>query len=156
MAFPRVAFAAAVSLRRDGFGNDPGLETAKYGKVAIRHVPATHPCNTGAADTTWVMEAAIPQEKMLDTFTSALETLLQLIMKFGDLIVAAIVAVELWLRAQLTVLGVPPAFQTVLLLALAIVLILAALRLFGGLIRVAVILILLLIGIHALMPVIHQ
>ncbi len=102
------------------------------------------------------MEAAIPQEKMLDTFTSALETLLQLIMKFGDLIVAAIVAVELWLRAQLTVLGVPPAFQTVLLLALAIVLILAALRLFGGLIRVAVILILLLIGIHALMPVIHQ
>ena len=89
-------------------------------------------------------------------FTQFLQTLLQLLAHLGDLVLAGIVAIEVWLRAQLTQAGVPPPIQTALLIALAVLLILAALRLFGGLIRVAVILILLLIAIHVLLPVIQH
>jgi hypothetical protein len=95
-------------------------------------------------------------ENDVDAFARAINSLLQLLIQFGDLILAGIVAAELWLRGQLTLLGVPPAIQVVLLVALAVVLILAALRLFGGLIRVAVVLVLLLIVIHALLPIIQQ
>ena len=42
-----------------------------------------------------------------------------------------------------------------LLLAVAAVLVLGALRLFGGVIRIAVVLILLLVAIHIVMPVIQ-
>ncbi|WP_428487623.1 hypothetical protein [Rhodopila sp.] len=90
-------------------------------------------------------------------FTRALEALLHLLAQLGELVLAGILAIELWLRAQLSQLGVSPPIQTVLLIALAVLLIVAALRLFGGLIRVAVILILLLVVIHVLLPVLqHQ
>ncbi len=92
----------------------------------------------------------------MDAVTHAIHALLQLLIEIGSLILAGILAIELWLRAQLTLLGVPPAIQTVLLVALAAVLILAALRLFGGLIRVAVVLILLLVVIHVLLPVLQH
>jgi len=89
----------------------------------------------------------------MDALTHAIRALLQLLIELGSLILAGIVAIELWLRAQLTLLGLPASIQTVLLVALAAALILAALRLFGGLIRVAVVLILLLVAIHVLLPV---
>jgi hypothetical protein len=91
----------------------------------------------------------------MDQASHAVETLLQLLRQLGNLVVAGIVEIELWLRAQLTQLDVPRPFQTILLVALAMILILAALRLFGGLIRVAVVLILVLIALHILMPVIQ-
>jgi hypothetical protein len=97
----------------------------------------------------------MPRENNVDAFARAINSLLQLLIQFGNLVLAAIVAAELWLRGQLTLLGVPPSIQVVLLVALAVVLILAALRLFGGLIRVAVVLVLLLIVIHALLPIIQ-
>jgi hypothetical protein len=84
-----------------------------------------------------------------------LNSLLELVIKLGDLIVGAIIAIEIWLRGQLAMLGLPPLVQTVLLIACAALLILAALRLFGGLVRIAVILVLLLIALHILMPVLH-
>lgn len=96
------------------------------------------------------------RENNVDAFSRAINSLLQLLIQFGDLVLAAIVAAELWLRGQLTALGVAPSMQVVLLVALAVVLILAALRLFGGLIRVAVVLVLLLIVIHALLPIVQQ
>ncbi len=92
----------------------------------------------------------------METFTRAVDALLQLLIQIGDLILAGIVAVELWFRAQFALLGLPPPIQTVLLVAIAAVLILAALRLFGGLIRVAVVLVLLLVVIHVLLPVIQH
>lgn len=92
----------------------------------------------------------------MDTFTRAVDALLQLLIQIGDLILAGIVAVELWLRAQFALLGLPPAIQTVLLIAIAVVLILAALRLFDGLIRVAVVLVLVLVVLHVLLPVIQH
>jgi len=92
----------------------------------------------------------------VNAFTHAIETLLQLVIQLGDLMITGIVGIELWLRAQLAMFGLPPAIQTALLIALAAMLILAALRLFGGLIRVAVILVLMLILVHVLLPVVQR
>ena len=91
----------------------------------------------------------------METLNRVLESLLGLLTLLGGLIVEAIVAVETWLRGMLGSLGVPPPVQTAVLIAVAVLLILAVFRLFGGLIRVAVIIILLLIVIHVLVPVIH-
>jgi hypothetical protein len=88
----------------------------------------------------------------VESFRHVVNSLLQLILELGDLIVAGIVTIELWLRAQLSQLGLPQTVQTVLLLALAAVLIISALKMFGGLIRVAVVLVLILIAIHVIMP----
>jgi hypothetical protein len=91
----------------------------------------------------------------VDRFRHVVNSLLQLILWLGNLIVAGIMAIESWLRAQLSQLGVSQPVQTVILLAVAVVLIVAALRLFGGLIRVAVVLVLILIAIHIVMPLVH-
>jgi hypothetical protein len=88
-------------------------------------------------------------------FERVINTLLQFLVQLGNIIVGAIVTIELWLRGQLTQLGLPRAVQTVILLALAAFLIVGSLRLFGGLIRVAVVLVLLLIAIHIVMPLVH-
>jgi hypothetical protein len=92
----------------------------------------------------------------LNSFANVIHGLLQLLIQLGDLIVGWIVLLEMWLRGQLTHFGVDPQIQTVILLVLAVVLIVGALRLFGGLIRVAVVLVLLLIAIHILMPVLQH
>lgn len=91
----------------------------------------------------------------MDAVNHALQTLLNLLVQIGNLVMAAIVACELWLRGELTLLQVPRPIQTVLMVALALLLIVAALRLFGGLIRIAVIVILLLIALHVLLPVVR-
>lgn len=44
----------------------------------------------------------------MQTFTRAVDALLQLLLQLGSLILAGIVAVELWLRAQFALLGLPP------------------------------------------------
>jgi hypothetical protein len=82
-----------------------------------------------------------------------IDALLQILMRIGDLVLAAIVAVELWLRAALRQIGLPPGAQTAILIAVAVVLIVWALRLLGGLIRVAVVLVVLLVAIHLLWPI---
>ena len=92
----------------------------------------------------------------MDGFSRAIETLLQLLIQLGNLILAGIVAIEVWLRAQLTLLGLPQPIQTVLMIALALLLIVAALRVFGGLIRVGVVLVLILVVIHVLLPVMQH
>jgi len=91
----------------------------------------------------------------MDQVNSVLDSLLKLIISLGNIIVDAIVSIELWMRTQLTTMGLSPQLQTVVLVVLAIVLIVAALRLFGGLVRIAVILVLALIAVHILMPVLH-
>lgn len=91
----------------------------------------------------------------MDSFKHAINSLLQLLIALVDIIIAAIVAVELWLRGQLTQLGVPHNTQTVILLAFAAFLIIGSLRLFAGLIRVAVLLVLILIVIGIVMPLVR-
>jgi hypothetical protein len=92
----------------------------------------------------------------VDSFTHVVNSLLQLLIDLGNLIVAGITAVELWLRGLLTQAGVPADIQTVILLAVAVVLIVGSLRLFGGLIRVAIVLVLILIAIHIVMPLVQH
>jgi hypothetical protein len=86
---------------------------------------------------------------------TAIGTLLRVLTQFGLAVAALLTAFEIWLRGVLQQLGVPHVLQTVLLLAVAAVLVLGSLRLFGGIIRVGVVLILLLIAIHIIMPVVQ-
>ncbi len=86
---------------------------------------------------------------------TAIDTLLQLLTAFGLALASILTGVELWLRGVLQQFGVPHTLQTVLLLAVAVLLVLGSLRLFGGVIRIAVILILVLIAIHIVMPAIQ-
>lgn len=92
----------------------------------------------------------------MDSFRRTIDSILALLLQIGDLIVAGIVAIELWLREQLGQFGLPPNVQTAILVALAALLILASLRLFGGLIRVALIVVLLLIALQFVMPAMQQ
>ena len=86
---------------------------------------------------------------------TTIDTLLKLLTEFGLAVAAILTRLELWLREELQHLGVPHTVQTPILLAVAVLLILGSLRLFGGLIRVAAVLILMLIAIHILLPVIQ-
>ena len=81
------------------------------------------------------------------------DTLLHFVIQLGQLLMSAILALEVWIRGELSQAGLPPAVQTVLMLAVAALLIVGSLRLFGGLIRVAVVLLLLLVAIHIVLPV---
>jgi hypothetical protein len=92
----------------------------------------------------------------MDSFTNIVRRLLDLLIELGNIIVAALITVEVWLRAQLTQLGLPPPIQTVILIAVAALLVIGSLRLFGGLIRVAVVLVLILIAIHVALPVLQH
>ncbi len=89
------------------------------------------------------------------TLQNAIDTLLGLLTQFGVLVAAGLTELELWVRGQLQQFGLPHVVQTVLLTAVAAVLALGAVRLFGGVIRVAVVLVLLLVAIHVVMPVIQ-
>lgn len=86
------------------------------------------------------------------SFRQAIDSLLHVIIQIGTLLMAAIVAIEAWLRHALAQTGLPLGAQTVLMLVAAALLILASLRLFGGLIRIAVVLVLVLIAIHLIVP----
>jgi hypothetical protein len=92
----------------------------------------------------------------LDSFEHVINSLLQFLIRLGDVIVGGIVTLELWMRGQLSQFGLTPQVQTVIIIALAAVLILGSLRLFGGLIRVAVVLVLILIALHIVMPVLQH
>jgi hypothetical protein len=89
----------------------------------------------------------------VENLQAAIASLLQPLKQLGLALAAILTQLELLLRSQLQQLGVPQALQTVLLLAVAVILVLGALRLFGGFIRVAVVLILLLVAIHIVLPV---
>lgn len=79
--------------------------------------------------------------------------LLHLVIQIGRLLMTAIIAIELWVRRALSHAGLPASMQTVLMLAFAVLLIVGALRVFGGIIRIAVVLLLVLIAIHIILPV---
>jgi hypothetical protein len=92
----------------------------------------------------------------VDSFAHVINTLLQLLVRLGDIIIGGIVTLELWMRDQLAQFGLTPQVQTAIMLAIAVVLILLAFKLFGGLIRVAVVLVLILIALHIVMPVLQH
>ena len=83
----------------------------------------------------------------------AITTLLALIKSLVDLVLSGLAAIEVWLRGQLAGLGVAPPIQTIILIAVAVVLIAITLRLFGGVLRAVVVIFLVLLALHALIPV---
>jgi len=89
----------------------------------------------------------------MERVDQAITKLLALIKSLVDLVLGALAAVEVWLRGQLAGLGVAPPIQTVILIAVAVLLIAAALRLFGGVLRGVVVIFLILLALHALIPV---
>jgi hypothetical protein len=91
----------------------------------------------------------------VENLQSTIDMVLRLLTQFGLAVAAMLTGLELWLRAELQQAGVPHTVQTPILLVVAALLIVGALRLFGGLIRVAAVLILVLIAIDIVMPVVQ-
>jgi hypothetical protein len=90
----------------------------------------------------------------VENLQTAIAGLLQILKQLGLALAAILTALELLLRGELQRLGVAHDLQTIILLAVAAILVLGALRLFGGVIRVAIVLVLLLVAIHIVLPVI--
>jgi hypothetical protein len=87
---------------------------------------------------------------------SAINSLLRFLRQLSVVIANLLTQFEYWLRERLQDIGLPHTLQTAILLGVAVLLVLGALRLFAGLIRVAVVLILMLLVIHLVMPVIQH
>ena len=83
-----------------------------------------------------------------------LKALVGIFVYLADLALAVFAAIELWLRGELQAMGLAPVVQTIILVAVAVLLVLAALNLLGGLIRVLVVLFLVLLAVHILVPLI--
>ncbi|MBV9785430.1 MAG: hypothetical protein JO264_16610 [Acidisphaera sp.] len=73
---------------------------------------------------------------------------------FVQLGAAVLAWIELFLRSQLQAVGIAPVIQTILIVAIEVLILLAALNLLRGLIRVLVVIFLVLLGIHVLAPLI--
>ena len=86
---------------------------------------------------------------------SAINSLLLLFRSAANTVLAGLTAVEQWLRVQLTGLGIAPAIQTAIMLAVAVLLILLVLRVFGGVIRVLLVVFLILLALHVVLPLAH-
>jgi hypothetical protein len=91
----------------------------------------------------------------MEKVDQAINALLALFASAADAVLAGLAAVEQWLRTQLTGLGVEPRIQTVIMVAVAIVLLLLVLRVFGGVIRVVLVVFLILLALHVVLPLAH-
>lgn len=91
----------------------------------------------------------------MEKVDQAINALLALFASAADAVLAGLAAVEQWLRAQLTGLGVAPQIQTVIMIAVAILLLLLVLRVFGGIIRVVLVVFLILLALHVVLPLAH-
>lgn len=91
----------------------------------------------------------------MEKVDQAINALLALFASAADAVLAGLAAIEQWLRIQLTGLGVAPRIQTVIMIAAAIVLLLLVLRVFGGVIRVVLVIFLILLALHVVLPIAH-
>jgi hypothetical protein len=95
------------------------------------------------------------KECNVEELKTGIDSALGLLMQFGLAVAAVLTGLEAWLREELQRLGAPHDVQTLILLAVAALLVLGSLRLFGGLIRVAAVLVLVLIAIDLVVPAIQ-
>jgi hypothetical protein len=91
----------------------------------------------------------------VENLKAAVDAVLRLLMQIGIALAALLTGLELWLRQELQRPGVPHAAQTVILIVVTALLILGSLRLFGGLLRFAAVLILVLIVLDLVVPVLQ-
>jgi hypothetical protein len=82
--------------------------------------------------------------------------LLDAIESLMRIILAGLAAAEIWVRTQLGYFGVPPGISVVILIAIALLLIVAALRLLGPIVYIVVMVFMVLLMLHALMPITVQ
>ena len=82
----------------------------------------------------------------------AIDLLLSLITGLFGLIVAGIAAIEHVLRDALMPMGIGRDGQNVILLVVAVVLIVGAIRLFGGIFAILITVVLVLLMLHILLP----
>ncbi len=84
--------------------------------------------------------------------TQAMDFVLSLILRLIGVVMAAVGLIDAFLRGLMTRAGVGGQVQAVVLGVVAVLFILAALRVFGGVLRVLIIIFLVLLLIHVLMP----
>lgn len=88
----------------------------------------------------------------MDGFSQAIEGLFRLFIQVGGAIAGLLLTLELRLRAALTLYAVPPAMQTGIMLAMALLFILLLVRLFDGLLRGVFVLAVVVFMVHLAMP----
>ena len=91
----------------------------------------------------------------MEKVDQAIDALLALFATAADAVLAGLAAIEEWVRLQLTSVGLAPQFQTAIMVAFAVVLLLLVLRVFGGVIRVLLVLFLILLALHVVLPLAH-
>ena len=94
-------------------------------------------------------------DTMMGPVTQTIDSLIQLIIRLGQSGALAIASAESWMRGQLSGLGVAPEMQTVILVIFAIIMILTVVRIVGGLIRIAVLALLVLVTLDLVLPILH-
>ena len=82
----------------------------------------------------------------------AIDLVTSLIFGLFHIIVVAIASVESVLRATLIPMGIGQTGQNIVLLAVALVMILGAIRFFGGIFAILIIVVLALLMMHVLLP----
>lgn len=91
----------------------------------------------------------------MDHTDHIVDNLRNFVMSLIDLVFSGIGAVETWLREQLSHLGIQGQLQSAVLVVVALLLLFAAIRLVGGLVRIVIVILLALLVIHAVAPLMH-
>jgi hypothetical protein len=88
----------------------------------------------------------------MDQVDRAIAAILAFIVSLFYLVVRIITLVEDWMRAQLSQLGVAQNLQTIILVVVAVAVLLVAIRLLSGILRIALVILIVLIAAHLLLP----
>ncbi len=88
----------------------------------------------------------------MDTVDRILNELVQVLTLIVSAVLYGIAAFDRWLRGELVPLGLAPKLQTAVLIVATILLVLLAARLFGGVLRVLVLVVLVLLAIEFVVP----
>ena len=84
--------------------------------------------------------------------THAIDLLVTIILALAGLVMEVIGAIDGLLAALMTSAGIPPQVQLILLIAMALVLVIAAIRLLGGIFAGLIVVLLVLLVVHQLLP----
>ena len=90
----------------------------------------------------------------MDQVNGALSFLIGVLAWIFDLLMAVFAVVDAWLRALMDGIGVPAGVQTLVIVVVGVLFLIAVLRYLGGVFRVLLALILILLLVHLLLPAI--
>ncbi len=91
----------------------------------------------------------------MDQVHQIVNAFLTLLVNLFDLVMHGLALLEGWLAAQLTAAGVSGQLQPIIMIVVAVLFLLAALRLMGGVVRLLIVLFLALLIVHILAPTLH-